>query len=105
MGDSPSRVYGRIRALEVDSHISFLVPENQQEKYKQRFLRQLQKYSFRRHHRGEPKHEGCRFWLEGITERNFRNPEEYATVIMGDMDRMQQKDHAERFYMAFIENL
>ena len=66
--------------------------------------KKLARYSFRQHRRGEPKHEGCKFWLDGVTERDFRNPEEYATVIMGDMDRMQQKDHARRFYESFLEN-
>ena len=91
--------------MEVVSHIRLLVPLKDRSEYIERFLRQISEYSFRKHYEGEPRHEGCRYWLEGIVNLNFRIPEEYALIVMGDMDRKQQKDHARRFYDAFVEGL
>jgi len=100
--ESKDGIHGRIRAKEVISHINFLVPEYKRQQYKENFLKHLGKYSFKKHKVGEERHEGCKYWLEDVVDLDFRKPEEYALIIMGDMDRKQQKDHAKRFYNAFV---
>jgi hypothetical protein len=103
MQEAKDRIHGRLRAREVLSHIRLLIPLRQRECYTERFLAQLEKYSFRGHREDEERHEGCKYWLEGIVNIDFKIPEQYALLVMGDMDRKQQKQNARRFYNAFIE--
>lgn len=64
MGESHDKIYGKIRALEVNSHIRLIVQEYEQLVYKQRFLKKISKYSFKKHRSDESTHEGASFDLK-----------------------------------------
>lgn len=97
------RIYGRFLADKVNDYVSRVVSSSDVAQWKSVFLLTLEMYSFRKRKETEPSHEGCRYWLEGIENLDYSNPQDHAIFVMADLDQMFQKDRANRVYREFVK--
>lgn len=103
MKESKFTKLGRERGKEVCLLISLLIKSRKERvEYIRDFLREYNSYSFKHHKVDEPRHEGCRSWIEEVSLVDYRNPRDYAKRCKADLDSLQQKDHAFRYYRGFL---
>jgi len=92
--------YGRFLAVWIKDTISQYDPE-----YKSRFLKELNKYSFRFRKKGEPRHEGCVLELELLSDLDISQPEHLAKLVKEGIHLMYQKQTSAKILSSLLDNL
>ncbi len=73
--------------------------------YRERFLAELGKYSFKTRKQGEPINLGCVRELDDLANLNVESPEELARTVKEGIHLMYQKSTAARVMKSLMENL
>jgi hypothetical protein len=103
--DEPRTVkYGRNLAIWIKHTVQSL-PENNQEGYKSKLIKELKNYSFERKGREDQRNSGCKLELENITECKIEDPTHLARLVKEGIHLMYQKDTARRVLNSLINSL
>jgi len=104
MAESRPGKYGRNLAIWIGYTISKL-PEEQREKYKTRFLAELERYSLMPRANGRPRNEGCVHELADLADVDVKNPEQLAKLVKEGIHLMYQKQTSARVLEALRKEL
>ncbi len=74
-------------------------------KYLNRFLSELQNFSFEGRYKGESRNLGCVKELEEIVSPDLWNPEVFAKMIKEGLHLMYQKDTQKRILNGLVDKL
>ena len=92
--------YGRFLAVWINYTLN-----THDKKYKERFLEELERYSFKPRKKDEPRHEGCVLELEDIAELDISNPKHLARLVKEGIHLMYQKSTSTRIFTSLQSNI
>lgn len=102
MRENRAQKYGRNRANEIKRVIASMQDSTE---YREQFVKELKRYSFKPRKAGEPKNEGCREELEEIDTINIENPVQYARLVKEELHLLYQKQRARIVMRSLLDAL
>ncbi len=103
MKEGRATKYGRNLGRLVNYTIKRSVYESQIEDYRQKFLKELNKYSFEPRKKGDPKNKGCVNELEKISDVDVLDPVQFAKLVKEGIHLTYLKSTSKRIFKGLLE--